>query len=56
MKRIVIITAVMISSVAGTFFVSNATYNNSVHTVKVGKTDLSANTLIAGKSYIATAD
>jgi hypothetical protein len=56
MKKIVIIAAVMISIVVTTFCVSNATYKTSVHTLKVSKTDFSANILIAGNSDIATAD
>ncbi len=56
MKKIVIIAAVMISTVVTTFCASNATHKISVHPLKVSKIDLSANTLIAGNSDIATAD
>jgi hypothetical protein len=57
MRKIVIITAVMILSVGSTFCVCNATYKANITTLKVSKTVvISANTLIAGKTDFATAD
>jgi len=56
MRKTIIVSAVLLASVAGTFCVSTKSNKAEVSTVKVNKSDFAVRTLNAAKSDLATAD
>ena len=56
MRKAIIVSAVLLASVAGTFCASIKSNKTEAGTLKVSKSDFAVRTLNAAKSDLATAD